>query len=88
MLVNRLFNVSLLSHSFICHMEKKTFSKMCFPAAQRRQRVSVSCMNSERGQNTFSRNTGHKPLRWWKDERCLFAVWSFGGFSNSVLLLY
>lgn len=61
---------------------------MCFPAAQRRQRVSVSCMNSERGQNTFSRNTGHKPLRWWKDERCLFAVWSFGGFSNSVLLLY
>lgn len=26
-LVNRLFNVSLLSHSFICHMEKKHFQK-------------------------------------------------------------
>lgn len=64
---------------------------MCFPAAQRprRQRVSVSCINSERGQNTFSRNTGHKPLRWCTDKRCLFAVTlSFGGFSNSVLLLY
>lgn len=84
MLVKRQFTVPFFHLSY----GKKTFSKMCFPAAQRRQRVSVSCMNSERGQNTFSRNTGHKPLRWWKDERCLFAVWSFGGFSNSVLLLY
>lgn len=73
--MNRLFNVPQFTVPFF-HL---SYGKIKRP---QKQRVSVSCINSERGQKTFSRDTGHKPVRWCKDKRsssvrCYFEFWWF-----------